>query len=110
MSEAPRVLRPNRSQLELRASDLEALLPEEHRARAVWDFIEGLDLAALYARIESVEGHAGRPAIDPAILVALWTYATSEGVGSARALERLCEAHDAYRWIDLPPVVVHFLC
>jgi transposase len=99
MSETPRVLRPNRAQLELRPSDLESLLSEEHRARVIWEFVEGLDLAALYEEIRAVAGHAGRPAIDPAILVALWIYATSEGVGSARALERLCEAHDAYRWI-----------
>jgi transposase len=99
MQQQPRVLRPNRSQLELRATDLEGLLPEDHRARAVWDFVEGLDLSALYERIESVEGHAGRPAIDPGILLALWIYATAEGVGSARALERLCAQHDAYRWI-----------
>jgi len=31
--------------------------------------------------------------------MALWLYATLEGVGSARALARLCEEHDAYRWI-----------
>jgi len=99
MDASPRVLRPNRAQLELRPSDLESLLPEDHRARAVWEFVEGLDLSPLYGRIRSVEGHAGRPAIDPAILMALWLYATVEGVGSARALERLCEQHDAYRWI-----------
>jgi transposase len=99
MGETPRVLRPNRAQLELRPSDLESLLSEDHRARAIWEFVEGLDLSALYQEIRSIEGCAGRPAIDPAILVALWIYATSEGVGSARALERLCEAHDAYRWI-----------
>ena len=99
MQQRPRVLRPNRAQLELRATDLEGLLPEDHRARAVWEFVEGLDLSVLYERIESVEGHAGRPAIDPGILLALWIYATAEGVGSARALERLCGEHDAYRWI-----------
>jgi transposase len=99
MEASPRVLRPNRAQLELRPTDLEGLLPEDHRARAVWEFVEGLDLSPLYGRIRSVEGHAGRPAIDPAILMALWLYATVEGVGSARALERLCEQHDAYRWI-----------
>jgi transposase len=99
MDASPRVLRPNRAQLELRPTDLESLLPEDHRARAVWEFVEGLDLTALYERIRSVEGHAGRPAIDPAILMALWLYATVEGVGSARALARLCEQHDAYRWI-----------
>jgi transposase len=99
MDTSPRVLRPNRAQLELRPTDLESLLPEDHRARAVWEFVEGLDLTPLYERIRSVEGHAGRPAIDPAILMALWLYATVEGVGSARALARLCEQHDAYRWI-----------
>jgi transposase len=99
MSDAPRVLRPNRAQLELRPTDLESLLPEDHRARVVWEWVTGLDLSAFYDEIGSVEGQAGRPAIDPAILLSLWLYATLEGVGSARAIERLCEAHDAYRWI-----------
>jgi transposase len=95
----PRVQRPNRSQMELRPVDLDALLPPDHRARLVWEFVEGLDLGPLYGEIKAVEGHAGRPSIDPAILMSLWLYATLEGVGSARALERLCEQHDAYRWI-----------
>jgi len=65
----------------------------------VWAFVEGLDLSAFHARIKAVEGHSGRPPIDPAILVSLWLYATLEGVGSARALDRLCDEHDAYRWL-----------
>jgi transposase len=96
---AVRVLEANRTQLEWRAVDLEALLSADHRARVVWAFVSQLDLGPLYERIEAVEGVAGRPAIDPKILVALWLYATLEGVGSARALERLCEEHNAYRWI-----------
>ena len=96
---APRLQTANRSQIELRPVDLEGLLPAGHRARLVWQFVEGLDLAELYGQIRAVEGHAGRPAIDPKILLALWLYATLEGVGSARALARLCEQHDAYRWI-----------
>jgi transposase len=96
---APRVQRPNRAQLEFRPVDLESLLPADHRARIVWEFVEGLDLSALYAEIRAVEGGAGRPAIDPAILMALWLYATLDAVGSARAIERLGEQHDAYRWI-----------
>jgi len=96
---APRVQRPNRAQLEFRPVDLESLLPADHRARIVWEFVEGLDLSALYAEIRAVAGNAGRPAIDPAILMALWLYATLDAVGSARAIERLCEQHDAYRWI-----------
>ena len=33
------------------------------------------------------------------LLLALWLYATSQGVGSARALAKLCERDDAYRWL-----------
>jgi len=95
----PRLQRPNRDQITLRPSDLESLLAPDHRARLVWAFVEGLDLSAFYERIKAVEGHAGRPPIDPAILLALWLYATLEAVGSARALERLCDEHDAYRWL-----------
>lgn len=95
----PRLQRPVRDQVMLRPVDLESLLPEDHRARLVWAFTEGLDLSAFHARIRAVEGHPGRPPIDPAILVALWLYASLEGVGSARALARLCDEHDAYRWL-----------
>ena len=79
--------------------DLESLLPADHAARAVGEFVESLDVSPLYAEVQSVEGSAGRPAIDPRIYLALWLYATIEGVGSARALERLSRQHDAYRWI-----------
>jgi len=95
----PRLQRPNRGQVELRSVDLDGLLPADHRARLVWAFVEGLDLAPLYERIRAIEGHPGRPPIDPAILTALWLYATLDGVGSARALDRLCAEHDAYRWL-----------
>jgi transposase len=95
----PRLLRPNRTQTELRAVDLEGLLPVDHPARAVWDFVDSLDLSALDSEVKSVEGVAGRPATDPRIFMALWLYATVEGVGSARAIERLTGQHDAYRWI-----------
>lgn len=95
----PRLVFPNRAQMELRTVDLESLLPMDHPARAVWEFVESLDLSPLYAEVRAVEGGAGRPAIDPRIFMALWLYATIEGVGSARALERLSRQHDAYRWI-----------
>ena len=94
-----RVLLPNRKQLELRPSDLDALLPEGHRARGVWGYVERRELAGLYAGIKAVEGGAGRPAIAPEILFALWRYATLDGVGSAREIERLIEQPDAYCWI-----------
>src|ERR687896_2142911 len=89
----------NRTQVELTATDLEALLPPGHAARLVWRFVEGLDLSTFYARIKAREGGAGRSPIDPKILVALWLYATIDGVGSAREVDRLCVSHDAYRWL-----------
>jgi transposase len=95
----PRLVRPNRAQIELRPLDLESLVPMDHPVRAIWDFVESLDLTALHLQVQAVEGSAGRPAIDPRIYMALWLYATVEGVGSARALERLTEQHDVYRWI-----------
>jgi len=58
-----------------------------------------LELSEFYARIKARGEVAGRPATDPKILLALWLYATLEGVGSARALDRLCRHHVAYRWL-----------
>lgn len=78
---------------------LEALLAEDHMARLVWQAVERLDLSAFYAGIEVEEGRRGQAATDPMILVALWLYATSQGVTSARALERLCVEHLAYIWL-----------
>ena len=79
--------------------DLEGLLPPEHRARIVWSFVEDLDLSPLYEAIKSREGEPGRPPPDPAVLLALWLYATIDGVGSARHLDRLTRSDVAYRWI-----------
>lgn len=96
---SPRVVRADRKQVLLRPTDLESLLPADHRARAVWAFCERLDLSRFYDEIAAVEGHGGRPAIDPRVLLCLWIFATAEGVGSARQLARLCEEHAAYQWI-----------
>jgi len=96
---APRVLQPNRAQIELRASDLESLLPEDHRARLVWGYVERQDLSALFDAIKARGATPGRRAIDPRILFALWLYAVLDGVGSGREVARLSREHDAYRWI-----------
>jgi transposase len=96
---APRVLEPNRTQIELRASDLESLLPEDHRARLVWGYVERQDLSVLFDAIKARGAAPGRRAIDPRILFALWLYAVLDGVGSGREVARLSREHDAYRWI-----------
>ena len=73
--------------------------PEDHEARIVWAYVSGLDLSELTGRIQSVEGGPGQAPADPRILMNLWLYAMLRGVGSARELNRLCQAHAAYRWI-----------
>jgi transposase len=65
----------------------------------VWAYVDSLDLSAVYAQIQAVEGGAGRDAVDPKILLALWMFATIEGVSSARQLDRLCQRDLAYLWI-----------
>jgi transposase len=95
----PRLRRADRRQLEWRMVSLDDLVASDHRVRLVWRFVEGLDLSALYADVKSVEGGPGHPPADPRLLVALWLYATVEGIGSARALARLCTEHVAFRWL-----------
>jgi transposase len=94
-----RLLQPNRRQIELRASDLESLLGEDHRARLVWGYVEQQELSSLIEAIKARGSNAGRAAIDPRILFALWLYAVLDGVGSGREVARLTREHDAYRWI-----------
>jgi transposase len=94
-----RLREANRAQISWGRIDLDAQLPADHSARAIWAVIERLDLSVVYAQIVARDGGAGAPAIDPKILLALWVYATSEGEGSAREIHRLTQLHAAYRWI-----------
>lgn len=108
--EEARVRRPVRNQAEMIVRDLDSLVPEDHPGRAIWAFLEGLDLAAFYGSVKATADKPGRPASDPRVLLALWVYATAEGVGSARQLDRLCQEHDVYRWLcGGVPVDYHLL-
>jgi len=98
----PRVKCPQRDQVEYRACCWNDLLPEDHQARIVWDYVMGLDLSSLYERIKAVQRRPGQSAIDPRILFALWLYATLRGIGSARELARRCDprlGEVAFQWI-----------
>lgn len=95
----PRMREPERRQVELRPVDLDSLLAADHPARVIWRYVERLDLKVLEDAIGAREHTPGQAPASPRLLLALWLYATSQGVGSARALERLCGSHDAYRWL-----------
>lgn len=108
--EQARLLRPVRNQIEWMPRDLDSMIPEDHPARAIWSLLERLDLSAFYASINAVVGHPGHPATDPQVMLALWLLATTEGIGSARQLDRLCHEHDAYRWLrGNVPINYHML-
>ena len=98
--EAPlRLRRPNRDQVTPVPAYLDALLEDDHLARLLWAAVERLDVRAFAAGLKVAEGGPGRAAVDPQLLVALWRYATTQGVTSARALARLCVEHLAYLWL-----------
>jgi len=95
----PRLRRPDRSQALLRPCALDDLLPPGHQVRTLWAVVERLDLSAFHAPLKARGEAPGRAATDPRLLVALWLWAATRGVGSARELARLCDEHDAFRWL-----------
>ena len=97
--EEARVLKPNRQQLQWLPRDLDAALAEDHPARAIWGVLEEMDLSSFYGAIKATLDRPGRPTTDPEVLLAVWLLGTVEGIGSARKLTRLCQEHDAYRWL-----------
>ncbi len=96
---AKRLRKAERSQIDIRCCSIDDLLPADHRARRVWDFVERINISSLLKPIRSFDGARGAPATDPKILLALWLFATIDGVGSARELDELCQRDLAYQWI-----------
>jgi len=94
----PRLRKADRGQ-RLKAVRLEELVSHDHPVRLIWDYVQTLDLQPLEKCIRAVEGVPGRNATDPRILLAIWLWASSDGIGSARVLERLCEECNPYKWL-----------
>ena len=78
---------------------LDEVLAADHQARTVWAVVEKLDLSRFHEPLKARGSDPGRSATDPKLLVALWLYATMEGIGSGREIARRCECHDAFRWL-----------
>ena len=97
--EEARVLQPNRQQLQF--------LPRTWMQRWLKTTRPGLSGACWKswtcrpstAPSKRTLDRPGRPTTDPKVLLALWLLGTVEGIGSARKLARLCQEHDAYRWL-----------
>ncbi len=91
--------KPSRNQIQFQITCLEDLIPEDHRARDVWEFVCQMDFSKFLDEIKLPEGCGGPRTKDPRVLMALWLYATLENIHSARQIDRLCREHHAYIWI-----------
>jgi transposase len=98
-SNKPLIRHVNRQQMSWRAVDVERLIGEDHPARAIWTLVGRLDLRAFYEGMASSAEEGGRPAFDPQLLISLWVYAYSQGIGSAREVARRCEFDPAFQWL-----------
>lgn len=100
---------PQREQVEMHFASLDEMLESDHPVRAVWELVKRLDLSAWLGEVKAVEGVRGRDTTDPRLLLALWVYATIDGVASARELARRCDLHLVYKWLCGGVTVNHHL-
>lgn len=94
-----RLKKANRAQLVISLLDLERLIPADHLARAIDSLVQKLPDADFLEKNKSVAGHAGRPRTDPRLLVAIWVYAYSQGLGEAEAIAEEMKYEPALRWL-----------
>lgn len=94
-----RTREPVREQGVIRFEMPEDVLPPDHPARLLWRVVETLDLSAFDRGAKAVEGVQGRDRASSKMLLTLWIYAISVGVGSAREIERRLRTDAAFQWI-----------
>lgn len=93
-------MRPvERNQYFMETVNLENMVAKDDVVRAIWAFVERLDLTAYYNRIKSKANAAGSPAYNPKVLLAMWIYAYSQGISSAREVEKLSQEMRTWRWL-----------
>ena len=85
-------------------------IPVEHPARLLWEVLGRVDLSAFVAQAKAVQGGPGGSLKSRRMLLTLWAYALTQGIGSAREIERRLHADDhAFRWIAGDQHVSHTL-
>src|ERR1700681_4358623 len=97
----------NRDQLTMAQVDVEHLIGEHHPARGIWEVTKGLDLSKYESAIRARKGEVGRAAWPPQLPVAVWLYGYSQGITSARELERQTEYEPGLMWLTGMEVINH---
>jgi transposase len=96
----PRLKPINRAQKRWEEVDLEQLIGPEHPARALWQLVEQMKLDDFLRTNKSVAGVAGADRIDPRLLVSVWVYGYTLGIGEARELDRQLRQEPGLRWLS----------
>src|SRR6266436_2871135 len=96
---AVRLRKAERLQLSMEPHCIDDLVGSLHRVRTVMAVVDKLEVSGFCERIRAREGQAGRDATDPRLLVGLWLYGCTRGIGSARELARRCEESAPFRWL-----------
>jgi transposase len=102
---APNFIECDREQAFLLPPSLLDWVPQEHVVWAILGAVEEMDLTAFLADYRP-DGH-GRPAYDPAMMIALLLYAYAHGNRSSRGIERECREDVAYMVITALRVSDH---
>jgi transposase len=96
---AVRLRKAERLQLSMEPRCIDDLVGALHPVRTVMAVVEKLEVSGFCEPIRAREGQAGRDATDPRLLVGLWLYGCTGGIGSARELARRCEESAPFRWL-----------
>lgn len=104
LPEAKRAITPKwrtaeRKQMMVAQIYVEELIAPDHKARAIWELAGSLKLEGFAEQVKTAVGAPGRAAWDPRLLVSIWVYAYSEGIGSAREIERLLQYEPGLQWL-----------
>ena len=90
----------DRKQMWLLPPSLDELLPLDHPARFVAEFVDALDQDSWGELGVEIEGNPlGAPAYHPRALLCVWLYGFMTGVRSCRKLETACRDQIPYLWL-----------
>jgi transposase len=95
----PRLNCADRNQANTLPIQIDNLIENDHPARIIWAFVDGLDLSPLYQQVRALEGAVGRSATDAKILMAIWLFSIINHETRARRIAELCTTHLAYIWL-----------
>lgn len=98
---------PERRQRCWHEIDVERLVGDDAAVRAIWELSGRFDLSGFASQARTREGKRGRALWDPRLLAAIWIWAYSEGVSSAREIERQSPWRPELQWLCGLEVVNH---